>query len=262
MAPPHVIHLTHGRRVTLRTAVPDDVPGIAALFAGLSADSFTDRFQLPHSPTRRLLRMARLDGRPGTVSVLAERIEGPRLVVAEARAEPVGDDGLAELSIAVADAYQGSGLGHQLLDAVLEQAQRRGLQRLRAVVSLANIGMLNLLGPLGWVISEPASRGLVQLEGAADRAVPAFPARLGRRRVLIEGGDWDGGDAEGTLRPGDLVRRCLGPGRALRGRCPLITGGRCRLAESADVIVSRLPDDPAGAAVMAAHGSRWPQRLA
>lgn len=256
-----VISLTHNRRIVLRSAQPEDVPGIAALFAGLSATSFTFRFRSRNFPTRRLLRLARIDDYPGTVSVVAEHVADARFVVAEARAQPVGD-GLAELGISVADAYQSSGLGRLLLDAVLEQAQHHGLERLGAAVDLTNTAMLSLLTPRGWVISEPVHGAVIHLEGAPDHRMPSFPPRLGGRRVLVEGGSWARGASKTSWQRDDVVRRCLGPGKSLEGSCPLVAGGTCRLAESADVIVNRLPDTPQCAAVTAAHRRKWPERLA
>lgn len=256
----HEVHLVGDRRIVLRSAIPPDVAAIAALFAGLSSESFTRRFRTPRSPSRALLRMARIDHHPGTVSIVAERLADVRFVVAEARVQPLGP-GLADLAIAVADSYQNAGLGPLLLDAVLERARCRGVRRLRAVVGQTNAAMLGLLAARGWVISEPADGAVIHLEGAPDGKMPAFPARDGRRRVLVEGGGWVRG-AVRTWQPDDLVRRCLGPVRALGGTCPLVVSGRCRLAEGADVIVTRLPAGPACDDVMGEHRGRWPERLA
>ena len=45
--------------------------------------------------------------------------------------------------------------------------------------------------------------------------------------------------------------------------CPLVTPGRCRPAEEADLVVSLLPaGDPNCAAVLAVHQRRWPYLLA
>lgn len=265
-----VIQLPSGRRlVALRPARPGDIPGIAALFAGLSADSFGLRFGSPPRSTKALLRLARTDRHPGTVCVVAERLSPSGTVIAEARAEPLAD-GSAELGIAVADAYQSGGLGRLLLDAVLEQARLRGLPRVQAAVSPANTAMLRLVAPGGWAIREPGGGDVLHLEAAPDRRMPAFPPRDGRRRVLVEGGGWshDGmhegmheriGSPERNPRAGDVVRRCPGPSAVAGGSCPLLTSGRCRLAEGADIIVSRLPR--ALDAIVAVHRQRWPERL-
>lgn len=255
-----VIHLPAGRReVALRPARPDDVPAIAALFAGLSAESFDLRFRSPPRSTRALLRLARTDRRPGTVCVVAERLAPTGAVIAEARAEPLGDDS-ARLGIAVADSCQSGGLGRLLLDAVLEQARMRGLRRLCATVSPTNTAMLRLVAPGGWAISEPGDDDALHLEAAPDRRMPAFPPRDGRRRVLVEGGGWAPDGTWPRTGDGDVVRRCPGPVPAAGGSCPLVVSGRCRLAEGADIIVSHLPGGP-GNAVVAAHRQRWPERL-
>ena len=55
------------------------------------------------------------------------------------------DEGPPELSITVVDAYQGMGVGTQLMDALLELARQRGVDRIVADVLRENTGMRTLV---------------------------------------------------------------------------------------------------------------------
>ena len=58
------------------------------------------------------------------------------------------------------------------------------------------------------------------------------------------------------------VRQCGGPMSGRREPCPLLSGGRCRLADEADHIVFLLPESDARShAVLAAHVSDRSDRL-
>jgi hypothetical protein len=84
------------------------------------------------------------------------------------------------------------------------------------------------------------------------------------RRVLVERREWfDNAQVAALRAAGKEIRQCTGPRRKAGLTCPLVTSGRCRLAEEADVIVSLLPaDDPDCAAVLTAHQRCWPHLLA
>jgi GNAT superfamily N-acetyltransferase len=262
MEPLAVTQLTDGREVLLRLAGPHDVAGIVTLFERLSPESFASRFMTASAGPAMVRRLASFDDPPGTICLVACSATSPDEVVAEARVLPTGGDA-GELAVTVADSYQGVGLGHAVMDALVAQARVGGLSRLTAVVSLANTPMLYLLAPFGWVISEPTDGALVYLEVSAEGGVPGFPTDGPGRRVLVEGGSWlDDAGVSALRSAGDVVRRCLGPRRAMGHTCPLVTDGHCRLAEEADLIIDRLPEDDADcAAVLTAHRRRWPQRL-
>ena len=254
------VQLRDGRAVVLRTAGPDDVPAIAALFATMSPESVRSRFNGACSPAL-LARLARL-APPGTVSIVAAPADDPGQLAAEARYVPAGA-GVAELALAVLDRYQGTGLGQLLLGKLVECARESGLTRLQAVVSLSNGPMLHLLEPYGWVLAAPTDLSVASLEISAAGGMPAWPADVSGQRVLVEQRSWFDGDRVAALRSGgNVVRVCLGP-RASTGRaCPLVASGSCRLAEDADVIVPLLPrEDADGAAVLDAHQRLWCHRL-
>jgi len=152
-----------------------------------------------------------------------------------------------------------------LLDALVDRARANGLERLQAVVLLANTAMLRLLQHYGWVLAAPtADFSVAFLEISASGGMPGWPAGGAGRRVLVERRSWFDDQRVAALRSaGNDVRQCPGPRPETGRACPLVTSGRCQLAEEADLIVSQLPgDEPDCTAVLAAHRRRWPHRVA
>lgn len=254
--------LADGRVVVLRQAGPGDVPAIARLYLELSPESFYRRFNTEQPAPALVAQLASFGS--GAACLVAATRSDPGRVVAEARYVPIAP-GAAELALAVADNYQGAGMGRILLGALVERAREEGLERLRAVVALANTPMLRLLQSYGWVLAAPTEDFSVAfLEISVIGGMPGWPVGSAGRRVLVERRSWFDDQQVVALRAaGNDVRQCTGPRRETGRACPLVTSGRCRLAEEADLIVSLLPgDEPDCAAVLAAHGRRWPHRVA
>lgn len=254
--------LADGRMVTLRRAGPDDVPAITRLYLGLSSESFYRRFHSARPSPELVAQFASF--RSGTVCLVAAPPGDPGGLVAEARYLPVAP-GTAELALTVRHDYQGAGLGRQLLDALVERAHEDGLDRLRAVVLLDNTPMLRLLQRYGWVLAAAIDDySVAYLEISTAGGMPGWPADPAGQRILVERRSWFDDRQVAALRSaGNDIRQCTGPLYRAGRTCPLVTSGRCRLAEGADVIVSLLPaGEPDCAAVLAAHRRLWPHRLA
>ena len=258
------VRLAGGRLVIVRPAGPADVAAIVRLYQELSRESCYRRFFTAQPRPALAARWAGLDRVPGTRCFVAADPAEPGRLAAEARYVPIGG-GAAELALTVSDDYQGAGLGRLLLDALVAQACADGMQRLRAIVLLVNTPMLRLLQRYGWVLAGPTEDYSVAcLEISATGGMPGWAGRGGGRRVLVERQGWFDDERVAALRSaGDEGRQCPGPSRHAGRSCPLVTSGRCALAEEADIIVSMLPPgDPECAAVLAAHGRRWPGRVA
>jgi RimJ/RimL family protein N-acetyltransferase len=248
--------------VVLRSAGPGDIPAITRLYLGLSSESFYRRFYTARPAPALVAQFASFHS--GTASLVAAPPADPGGLVAEARYTPIAP-GTAELALTVRDGYQGAGMGHLLLDALVERAHEDGLDRLRAVVLLENTPMLRLLQHYGWVLAAPVDDySVAYLEISTIGGMPAWPVDSAGQRILVERRGWFDDRQVAALRSaGQEVRQCTGPLQRIGRVCPLVTSGRCRLAEEADVIVSLLPaDDPDCAAVLAAHRRLWPHRLA
>src|SRR4051794_22675856 len=112
-----------------RPVQPDDEQRLVRMWPRLSADTIYRRF---HSPLRGLP--------PATVRHLVEVDHDLReALVVEAGDEVVGvarydrslaDPASAEFAVVVEDAWQGMGLGRQLVAELTELAGRRGVRRL------------------------------------------------------------------------------------------------------------------------------------
>ncbi len=255
--------LSDGRVIVLRPAGRDDVPAISRLYLELSPESFHSRFYTAQPAPARVAQFARIE--PGTVCLVAAPRADPDCLAAEARYVPITGTGTAELAMTVRDGYQGAGVGHLLLEALAERAREDGFARLRAVVLLGNTPMLRLLQHYGWVLAaQTEDFSVACMEISTRGGMPGWPAGGVGQRVLVERRSWFDDEQVAALRSaGNDLRQCTGPLRQAGRVCPLVTSGRCRLAEEADLIVSLLPDgEPDCAAVLAAHRQRWPQRLA
>ena len=82
------------------------------------------------------------------LAALATTDDGLPRLLAEAR-YVVGDDGAAEFALAVADAWQGQGMGRALLLRLAAHARTEGLGVLHGTVVPGNEPMLRLMSGLG-----------------------------------------------------------------------------------------------------------------
>lgn len=186
MATPHtaldasaeLLPLADGRRLRLRAVQPQDAPALVAFFAGLSPAARRLRLHgavrgLPLAAARRL---AQADGRTAAGFVLTT--EDGATIVAEACWCRDGA-GCAEFGIAVADAWQGRGLGARLM-AVLERSARgAGLRRLVGEVLADNGRMQALLERRGYAPLTARDAGVLRLAcelAGTPRATAAAPA--------------------------------------------------------------------------------------
>lgn len=134
-------------QVATRPVRPDDDQRLVRMWPRLSPDTVYRRF---HAPLRRLPMT--------TVRHLVEVDHELReAVVAEVGGEVVGvarydrspaDPAGAEFAVVVEDAWQGMGLGRQLLVELTGLATRRGVRRLTATVQMDNDRMLRLIHQL------------------------------------------------------------------------------------------------------------------
>ncbi len=137
------IGISAGRSVLLRAIEPGDADALRAFYADLS----------PESRRRRFLGMARgLTGHQarcfakehGMVAVLCEPGPHDGAIVGHA-CMPLLAAGVAEVAFAVADRYQGRGVGRALLRGVIVAARRLGIRRLVASMFADNAAIHRLL---------------------------------------------------------------------------------------------------------------------
>jgi acetyltransferase len=147
-----VVQLTDGSEVVVRPIGPDDASLLQAFVRRLSARSRRFRFfvALAELSAAQLDRFVNVDpARDLALVALSGRQEGTA-IVAEARYALAQEDDDAEFAIAVADDFQGRGLGRHLVKRLLATAWRRGVRRLFGEIKSDNRAMLVFAMQLGF----------------------------------------------------------------------------------------------------------------
>ena len=129
--------------VTTRPVRPDDGPLFCRLWDRLSPETVYRRFhaplQRPPADARRLVEVDH-DLREALVAVVGGEVVG----VARYDRSPV-DPATADVAVVVEDAWQGVGVGRQLLGELTQLAARRGVRTLHADVQADNDRMVGLI---------------------------------------------------------------------------------------------------------------------
>jgi acetyltransferase len=178
------IALNDGRRVELSPIRPQDA-GAERDFVG--ALSLTSRYRRFHFGLRELSpemsrAMTELD--PQHEVAFVARPADAVAIVADARYVLRADSADAEFAIAVADDWQGAGLGRALLTRLAAHARAQGVQRLFGDVLWGNPSMLALVRSLGARLRRnPGDSTVVRVEfdfskdaGVGVLCAPAVPS--------------------------------------------------------------------------------------
>ena len=184
------IGLDDGRSVIVRPVVAIDAPAEQEFVRALSIESRHKRFhmgvqELPPALLRQLTDVDHV----GHVAIVAESMaadgdgEGDEAtIVADARY--VFEEGETHLAIAVADAWQGVGLGRAMMQRLLRHAARRGVERLVADILKGNAAMARLAVSCGGRLdASPLGPGLrrAHFEVAASQRRMGYTAAPGWR---------------------------------------------------------------------------------
>ena len=158
------VSLLDGRRVDIRRAAASDRDAIRDFFSGLSPASLRWRFfGAPRRLNDRLIDQLVMIA-PGRSAYLAVPAGRERSVVALAGYVHVPAEASCEISVAVADTWQGVRLGTLLLLAVLEDARTHGFRHFHAEVLADNVRMLGLLRELTVAFRTRVEAGVVRIE--------------------------------------------------------------------------------------------------
>jgi RimJ/RimL family protein N-acetyltransferase len=168
--PAAAIRLRDGSTVHLRPVRAEDAAAVRCLFQGLSETSRWLRFFTVCPRLDRVIDWATKvdnDRRLGLVAITADTAQ----LIAHAGLErdPRQPD-RAEFALAIADRYQGRGLGRLLLGRLVEAARQAGLQWLTGEVLANNHRMLNLLRHSGSAVRLRQLWG--GLGGGIDLVIP------------------------------------------------------------------------------------------
>jgi GNAT superfamily N-acetyltransferase len=150
------VELADGRRVEIAPIRAQDAVAERAFVGALSLDARYRRFHfgLRELSPEAARAMAEVD-QHHHVALVARPLGDPT-IVADARYVRRADSADAEFAIAVADAWQGAGLGRALLTHLAAHARAHGVRRLFGDVLWGNPAMLALVRSLGGQLSRDA----------------------------------------------------------------------------------------------------------
>jgi acetyltransferase len=139
----------------IRTLGPQDAARVQDFVRGLTPRSRRERYfsAIRELPPRELARMLR--PAPGDLSLAA--FDGETLIA-------IAECSHGEFAVVVADAWQGSGVGHRLMERLLEEARRQRLPALHGLVSKGNRAMLRLAASFGFRPARDADPELIHME--------------------------------------------------------------------------------------------------
>lgn len=140
------VTLPDGARVRLRRIRPDDKAALRAGFEGLSDDARTRRFLVAMSrlTDEQLAYLTEVDQHDHIAWVVGDpetMTEG----IGVGRCVRLAGTDIAEVALAITDAWQGRGVGRALFDVLTRDARANGFRALRAVTRPDNRAMLHLL---------------------------------------------------------------------------------------------------------------------
>ena len=168
--------------VETRPVRPDDAPLFHRLWERLSPETVYRRFHapLPRPPvdTDRLVQVDH-DLREAVVAVVGDDVVG----VARYERSPA-DRSTAEVAIVVEDAWQGVGVGRQLVAQLTGLAARRGVRTLTATVQQDNdrvVGLIRRLLPGSTFTPDAGLYDVVSPLRPAPVPSPRLPASSGLR---------------------------------------------------------------------------------
>ena len=149
------IELADGRDVHLQPVRPNDADAERAFVGALSMASRYRRF---HCGLRELTpeasrAMTEIDQHSHVAFVARAGAAATATIVADARYVRMADSADAEFAIAVADDWQGAGLGRALVERLIRHARGEGIARLQGDVVWGNTAMIGLVRKLGGTLA-------------------------------------------------------------------------------------------------------------
>jgi ribosomal protein S18 acetylase RimI-like enzyme len=175
--------LADGARLRVRPIDRADRDPLAEAFGRLSAQSRHHRFlgPKPRLSTRELEYLTDVDHVTHEALVAIDETTGQIVGVGR---YATGDGGgtVADIALAVADAWQRRGIGHALAVRLVERARANGITRLTGTTLVDNVRAPSLLDRVGF---RPRSvgGGVLEVELDVPRAPVPRPRYRGARRI-------------------------------------------------------------------------------
>jgi RimJ/RimL family protein N-acetyltransferase len=157
--------LRDGEQIVIRPIRPEDRAELAAGMQRLSPESRYRRFLTPASElsAAQLSYLTEVDHSDHEALVALQPETGHGIGVARFVRSPE-DRELAEVAVAVADSWQGRGVGTALLGRLAERARAEGVSRFTAEVLAENRPMLELIDAIGEAHVVDRDQGSVAIE--------------------------------------------------------------------------------------------------
>ncbi len=156
--------LRDGSTLRLRAPVPEDGPAIIRFFSELSDRSFYLRFHGHPTIDERLVEPVVDPDWIDRGALIGSVVEGGEdRIVALANYVRLRDPLAAEVAFAVADAYQGRGIGTRLVEQLASRAAGRGIERFIGEVMADNSAMINVFEGVGFEVARTFSGGEVEM---------------------------------------------------------------------------------------------------
>jgi RimJ/RimL family protein N-acetyltransferase len=152
-------------RIEIRPIRPDDRDALADGVRRMSPESRYRRFFSPidHLTEKQLTYLTQVDHHDHEALVALEPGTAHGIGVARfVRSE--SDPSVAEMAVAVADDWQGQGIGSELLHRLTERAREEQITRFSASILAENQPMLRLIAELGEVRVTDRAAGAIDME--------------------------------------------------------------------------------------------------
>jgi len=150
-----VVRLIDGSRITIRPTLPQDLELQREFFRSLSTEGRYRRFMVPLNELPEVVaqRFISIDYR-SHVALLAEVFDdGREIMIGEARyVLDEHDPATSEFALAVADDWQGRGIGRVLLARLEREAAASGIRRMLADTLYDNKAMRALAASSGYTV--------------------------------------------------------------------------------------------------------------
>ena len=157
--------LRDGMSASIRAARPNDISAMANFFAALSKQSLLRRFLSLALPEEKLVSSFcdASDARKRLTLIVTHLVGDLENIIAVG-SYVVRDGNAAEIGLAVADAYQGKGIGTLLLERLALIAAVNGIRHFWAMTMFENQPMIDVFRKSGFDCRTKADQGVVEID--------------------------------------------------------------------------------------------------
>jgi RimJ/RimL family protein N-acetyltransferase len=167
-----LVTLRDGRRVLIRPIQPGDAPALAEAIRSADADTIRRRFLGRHPQvTPELLDYLTTIDYTSRFALVAVEPASER-GVAIARYEPAGQDGTADVAIAVTPGWRDVGLATELLRMLAQAASERGVHTFTGTYLTDNHPVTALINEADAPANQVTSGGITEFSVPLPRIVP------------------------------------------------------------------------------------------